>query len=201
VQGLLRKLALYGLPGALVLAAFGLGHLTIMETDVVIPRAADAALEQKAEAGTEGEGAGDAQGDEGGAPLTEAEQAALAAAAAAGNPNATLLPPVYKYYQFLEPFAGNIDGDGRLFSIEIALSTFQNPILADQFVVTLETMSAQLRPVVLGALVDVSRDSVLTIEGRAQLAETIRDALNAYLETKGERPAIAEVVISSFIVT
>jgi flagellar basal body-associated protein FliL len=201
VQGLLSKFALYGLPGVLVLAAFGLGHLTITKTEVVIPRAADAALEQTAEAGTEGEGAVDAQVGEAGAPLTEAEQAAIAAAAAAGNPNAMLLPPVYKYYQFVQPFAGNIDGDGRLFSIEIALSTFQNPILADQFVVTLETMSAQMRPVVLGVLVDVSRDSVLTIEGRARLAETIRQALNAYLESKGERPAIAEVVISSFIVT
>jgi flagellar basal body-associated protein FliL len=197
----LGKFALFVLPGTLVIAAFALGHLTIAQTEIVIPRAADAAAGQPAAAGQEGDGTQGAEADPDAPALTEAEQAALAAAAAAGNPNAMLLPPVYKYFQFVQPFAGNIDGDGRLFSIEIALSTFQNPILADQFVVTVEAMSAQMRPVVLAELVDVSRDSVLTIEGRAQLAETIRQALNAYLESKGERPAIAEVVISSFIVT
>lgn len=200
------------LPGIVVLAAFAAGHATIAPDISALEtfRAERAAMAEAAENAPEttSENVTTAS-EEGNAPDATARAPAATDTANSdavekegeGEGAGVNLPPVYRYFAFEAPFAGNADARGSLFTMEIALSTWQSPLVADLFLARLQELQPTMRSLILSEIADVAASDLREIEARAAFCLRLREILTAYLVEKGGNADIVEVIITSFVIT
>lgn len=112
-----------------------------------------------------------------------------------------LLLPTYRYYQMVESFTGNFDSSGRFYKMELALSVHQSKIKADAIILKLEELETKLRPAIVDALTDISEETLRTADGRNNLMQTLRDAVNGQLINLEEDPVIEAVSITNLVLT
>lgn len=189
---MLRKLGkglLYVGPGAVVLGVFAAGHMTIApETDRLQTYRIENGLIAPPD------------------PTPEPEQTAEAEAAADAEPveldaEGRVIPPAFRYFSFTMPFSANIGTTQRLFSMQVSLSFFGNPFRGDVIILRLQEMEAQLRPVVLAQMQDMTEDEIRDPAAREALAIRIRDALNATFASLGENIEVDAAIITSVLLT
>lgn len=203
------------LPGIVVLAAFAAGHATIapdisaLETFRAERAAMAEAAENAPETTSESETTARQEGNAPNAPDATARAPAATDIADSdavekegeGEGAGVNLPPVYRYFAFEAPFAGNADARGSLFTMEIALSTWQSPLVADLFLARLQELQPTMRSLILSEIADVAASDLREIEARAAFCLRLREILNAYLVEKGGNADIVEVIITSFVIT
>jgi flagellar basal body-associated protein FliL len=195
----------HGLPALVVLGLFVIGHKAatpdlsaleaLRETRSSAARPTDPATDEGR--------AQDATFLAGEAPFSAEGSAATAVepTATSGREGTAALSPVYRYFTFESPFAGNADARGSLFTMEIALTTWQSPLVADLFLGRLLERQPTLRGLILAEIADVQANDLRSAEARAALAGRLREMLNDHLVERGEGAAISEVIIVSFVIT
>ena len=114
---------------------------------------------------------------------------------------AITLPPVYRYFSFDMPFAGNAQGTSSLFSMEITLATWQSPLVADLYLEKLLELQPSMRSLILAEMSEITAAELRSVDRRTAFVSQLRDVLNTYLEKSGTRPDIEEVIITSFVIT
>src|SRR5210317_1093462 len=113
----------------------------------------------------------------------------------------TQLPMKYKYLKIENIFMGKFAGSDDLFSLEVAVVTFQSVIDADFFIEKLREIEPDLVSEITKVVVDIKRASLTEIKNRHELRARIRDHLNEYLDQKGIFPGITNVyLINSHII-
>lgn len=167
------------LPAVLVILAFTLGHSFVAvdysgvyfeETEEVIEETVSVET-QILDDGTE------VQLDENGLPL---------------------LPDKYNYLKIENVFQGRLSDTDELFSLEIALATYQTNVTADFFIKGLYEIEADLVSEVTTIILDTKSYEITTIEGRRVITQRIMDGLNTYLEKEGYNPDIHYIYIINY---
>ena len=167
------------LPAVLVILAFTLGHSFVAvdysgvyfeETEEVIEETVTVET-QILDDGTE------VQLDENGLPL---------------------LPDKYNYLKIENVFQGRLSDTDELFSLEIALATYQTNVTADFFIKGLYEIEADLVSEVTTIILDTKSYEITTIEGRRVITQRIMDGLNTYLEKEGYNPDIHYIYIINY---
>ena len=167
------------LPAVLVILAFTLGHSFVAvdysgvyfeETEEVIEETVSVET-QILDDGTE------VQLDEDGLPL---------------------LPDKYNYLKIENVFQGRLSDTDELFSLEIALATYQTNVTADFFIKGLYEIEADLVSEVTTIILDTKSYEITTIEGRRVITQRIMDGLNTYLEKEGYNPDIHYIYIINY---
>ena len=222
-------IAVHGLPGAAILGAFVAGHaaiapdLSALETFRADRAAAAETTTETAAADTAvaaGMAAGAALAPTLGAGAQTNPATAMAvggAALGAATPEATQpqadattdaaadptlnLPPVMRYFSFDAPFAGNAGPGSSLFTMELSLTTWQSPLVADLFLAKLAEIQPTLRGLILAELAEVSASDLRNMQTRTEFAARLRDILNLHLSEIGADPAIEAVIVTSFVIT
>lgn len=109
-----------------------------------------------------------------------------------------LLPDKYNYLKIENVFQGRLSDTDELFSLEIALATYQTNVTADFFIKGLYEIEADLVSEVTTIILDTKSYEITTIEGRRVITQRIMDGLNTYLEKEGYNPDIDYIYIINY---
>ena len=109
-----------------------------------------------------------------------------------------LLPDKYNYLKIENVFQGRLSDTDELFSLEIALATYQTNVTADFFIKGLYEIEADLVSEVTTIILDTKSYEITTIEGRRVITQRIMDGLNTYLEKEGYNPDIHYIYIINY---
>ena len=112
-----------------------------------------------------------------------------------GNP---ILADKYNYLKIENIFQGHLSDTKMLFSLEIAIATYQTNVIADFFIKALAEIEADLISVATTILVDTSSAELSTVEGRRLITKKIKEGLNDYLIKEGYNPDIHYVYIINY---
>ena len=85
-----------------------------------------------------------------------------------------------------------------LFSLEIAIATYQTNVTADFFIKALAEIEADLISVATTLLVDTSNAELSTVAGRRLITKKVKEGLNDYLIKEGYNPDIHYVYIINY---
>lgn len=99
------------------------------------------------------------------------------------------------YYEFPGTFTSNLMGSRKMLQVGVGVSTQYD----DSIMEMVESHQLALRSVVLGVLSEFGEEDVQGIAGREKLANAMRDAMNAKLESLEDFGGIAEVHFTSFV--
>ena len=99
------------------------------------------------------------------------------------------------YYEFPGTFTSNLMGSRKMLQVGVGVSTQYD----DSVMEMVESHQLALRSVVLGVLSEFGEEDVQGIAGREKLANAIRDAMNAKLESLEDFGGVAEVHFTSFV--
>ena len=109
-----------------------------------------------------------------------------------------LLPDKYNYLKIENVFQGRLSDTDELFSLEIALATYQTNVTADFFIKGLYEIEADLVSEITTIILDTKSYEITTIEGRKVITQRIMDGLNTYLEKEGYNPDVDYVYIINY---
>lgn len=99
------------------------------------------------------------------------------------------------YYEFPGTFTSNLKGSRKMLQVGVGVSTQYD----DSVMEMVESHQLALRSVVLGVLSEFGEEDVQGIAGREKLANAMRDAMNAKLESLEDFGGVAEVHFTSFV--
>jgi flagellar protein FliL len=102
---------------------------------------------------------------------------------------------VTNYFEFPNPLTTNLSGSTRFLQVSIGVSTqYDTKVIAN-----VETHAMAIRSDVLAVISGFTIEQVEGVEGRARLAEAIRAAINARLETLEGFGGIEDVYFPAFV--
>jgi flagellar FliL protein len=99
------------------------------------------------------------------------------------------------YYEFPGTFTSNLMGSRKMLQVGVGVSTQYDESVMEM----VESHQLALRSVVLGVLSEFGEEDVQGIAGREKLANAMRDAMNAKLESLEDFGGVAEVHFTSFV--
>ena len=99
------------------------------------------------------------------------------------------------YYEFPGTFTSNLMGSRKMLQVGVGVSTQYD----DSIMEMVESHQLALRSVVLGVLSEFGEEDIQGIAGREKLANAMRDAMNAKLESLEDFGGVAEVHFTSFV--
>ena len=109
-----------------------------------------------------------------------------------------LLPDKYNYLKIDQVFQGRLFDTQKLFSLEIAVATYQTNVTADFFIKGIYEIEADLVAKISTLVVDMRSDELTTVEGRKVITDKIMTGLNDYLVEEGYNPDIHYVYIINY---
>lgn len=137
--------------------------------------------------------------DQGAVPLPAEEAAAEAEAAA--EPQRVPRPApeesvfLTSYYEFPDPLTTNLAGSRRFLQVQIGVSTQYDA----QVITNIETHAMAIRSDMLAVISGFTEEAVSGAEGRAALAASLADAINARLERLEGFGGVEDVFFPSFV--
>jgi flagellar basal body-associated protein FliL len=114
------------------------------------------------------------------------------------DPTLPQLPNKYNYLKIENVFSGRLDDTDELFSLEVAIVTYQSTIASDFFIESMREKEADLIAEITKVVVDMDHARLSTASGRAILTNEIQEHLNAYLEDEEFDADISEVFITNY---
>ena len=99
------------------------------------------------------------------------------------------------YYEFPGNFTTNLKGSKQFLQITVGVSTQYD----EEVMVNVESHQLALRGIVLGVMSEFSQEDVAGREGKQILADTIKDALNVFLEDKEGFGGVEGIHFTSFV--
>ena len=99
------------------------------------------------------------------------------------------------YYEFPGNFTTNLRDSKRFLQITVGVSTQYD----EEVMVNVESHQLALRGIILGVMSEYSQDDVAGREGKQALADSIKDALNIFLEDKEGFGGVEGIHFTSFV--
>ena len=99
------------------------------------------------------------------------------------------------YYEFPGNFTTNLRESKKFLQITVGVSTQYD----EEVMVNVESHQLALRGIILGVMSEFSQDDVAGREGKQTLAESIKDALNIFLEDKEGFGGVEGIHFTSFV--
>ena len=115
-----------------------------------------------------------------------------------GGDGFPLLADKYNYLKIEKVFQGRLFDTQELFSLEIAVATYQTNVTADFFIKGIYEIEADLIAKISTLVVDMRSDELTTVEGRKVITDKIMTGLNDYLVEEGYNPDIHYVYIINY---
>lgn len=109
-----------------------------------------------------------------------------------------ILADKYNYLKIENIFQGHLLDTGQLFSLEIAIATYQTNVTADFFIKAIAEIESDLVSKVTTLLLDTMGAELTTVAGRSSITDKVKDGLNDYLIEEGYNPDIHYVYIINF---
>ena len=109
-----------------------------------------------------------------------------------------ILADKYNYLKIENIFQGHLLDTDQLFSLEIAIATYQTNVTADFFIKAIAEIESDLVSKVTTLLLDTIGAELTTVEGRSLITEKVKDGLNDYLIEEGYNPDIHYVYIINY---
>ena len=109
-----------------------------------------------------------------------------------------LLPDKYNYLKIENVFQGRLLDTQELFSLEVAVATYQTNVTADFFIKGIAEIESDLVAEITNMIVDTTAEQLTTVEGRTLITEKIKSALNNYLVEEDFNPDIHFVYIINY---
>jgi flagellar basal body-associated protein FliL len=95
-------------------------------------------------------------------------------------------------------FSGRLDDTDELFSLEVAIVTYQSTIASDFFIESMREKEADLISEITKVVVDMDHARLSTASGRVILTKEIQEHLNSYLKNEKFDAGIFEVFITNY---
>ena len=108
------------------------------------------------------------------------------------------LPDKYNYLKIENVFSGRLADTDELFSLEVAIVTYQSTIASDFFIESMREKEAELIAEITKVVVDIKHDMLSTVSGREILMSEIQEHLNSFLEDEGFDGGIFEAFITNY---
>ena len=99
------------------------------------------------------------------------------------------------YYEFPGNFTTNLRESKKFLQITVGVSTQYD----EEVMVNVESHQLALRGIILGVMSEYSQDDVAGREGKQALADSIKDALNIFLEDKEGFGGVEGIHFTSFV--
>ena len=99
------------------------------------------------------------------------------------------------YYEFPGNFTTNLRESKQFLQITVGVSTQYD----EEVMVNVESHQLALRGIILGVMSEFSQDDVAGREGKQSLADSIKDALNIFLEDKEGFGGVEGIHFTSFV--
>ena len=99
------------------------------------------------------------------------------------------------YYEFPGNFTTNLRASKQFLQITVGVSTQYD----EEVMVNVESHQLALRGIILGVMSEYSQDDVAGREGKQALADSIKDALNIFLEDKEGFGGVEGIHFTSFV--
>ena len=99
------------------------------------------------------------------------------------------------YYEFPGNFTTNLRGSKQFLQITVGVSTQYD----EEVMVNVESHQLALRGIILGVMSEYSQDDVAGREGKQALADSIKYALNIFLEDKEGFGGVEGIHFTSFV--
>ena len=99
------------------------------------------------------------------------------------------------YYEFPGNFTTNLRGSKQFLQITVGVSTQYD----EEVMVNVESHQLALRGIILGVMSEYSQDDVAGRDGKQALADSIKDALNIFLEDKEGFGGVEGIHFTSFV--
>ena len=99
------------------------------------------------------------------------------------------------YYEFPGNFTTNLRDSKQFLQITVGVSTQYD----EEVMVNVESHQLALRGIILGVMSEYSQDDVAGREGKQSLADSIKDALNVFLEDKEGFGGVEGIHFTSFV--
>ena len=115
-----------------------------------------------------------------------------------GEDGLPILPPKYNYLKIENVFQGRLFDTQELFSLELALATFQANVSADFFIKGIYEIESDLVAEISTIILDTTSQNLSSVEGRKLITDKIMMGLNEYLTEEGFDPDIHYVYIINY---
>ena len=99
------------------------------------------------------------------------------------------------YYEFPGNFTTNLRSSKKFLQITVGVSTQYD----EEVMVNVESHQLALRGIILGVMSEYSQDDVAGRDGKQALADSIKDALNIFLEDKEGFGGVEGIHFTSFV--
>ncbi len=109
-----------------------------------------------------------------------------------------LLPDKYNYLKIENVFQGRFFDTQELFSLEIAIATYQTNVIADFFIKGIYEIESNMVSEISNLILDTTNEELTTVEGRKLITNKIMNGLNDYLVKEGFNPDIHYVYIINY---
>ena len=110
----------------------------------------------------------------------------------------SLLPNKYNYLKIENVFSGRLSDTDELFSLEVAIVTYQPTVSSDFFMESLREKETDLIAEITKVVVDMNYEKLSSVSGRVILTGEIQKHLNSYLEDANFDAGIHEVFITNY---
>ena len=131
--------------------------------------------------------------------MKEAEAAKAEEEAANAGPQKKEAPEVEKfittYYEFPGNFTTNLKDSKKFLQISLGVSTQYD----EQVMVNVESHQLALRSEILGTMSDFTAEAISSREGKAELAESLKNGINKILEDVEGFGGVENVHFTSFV--
>ena len=115
-----------------------------------------------------------------------------------GGDGLALLPDKYNYLKIENVFQGRFFDTQELFSLEIAIATYQTNVTADFFIKGIYEIESNMVSEISNLILDTTNEELTTVEGRKLITNKIMNGLNDYLIKEGFNPDIHYVYIINY---
>ena len=109
-----------------------------------------------------------------------------------------LLVDKYNYLKIENVFQGRLIDTQELFSLEIAVATYQMNVTADFFIKGIYEIETSMVSEISTLILDTTREKLTTLVGRKSITDKIMNGLNDYLVGEGFSPDIHYVYIINY---
>ena len=109
-----------------------------------------------------------------------------------------LLVDKYNYLKIENVFQGRLLDTQELFSLEIAIATYQMNVTADFFIKGIYEIESNMVSEISTLILDTTSEKLTTLVGRKSITDKIMNGLNDYLVGEGFSPDIHYVYIINY---
>ena len=95
-------------------------------------------------------------------------------------------------------FQGRLSDTKELFSLEVAIATFQTNVSADFFIKGIYEIESDMVAEISTIILDTTSQNLSSVEGRKLITDKIMMGLNEYLAEEGFNPDIHYVYIINY---